>query len=246
MGTMRKAGPCLLAIILGAAALAGCGRESADWKSASAADTTEAYQQFLQQHPASAQAQQAQARIKQLAEVRDWQTAASADTRAAYESFVAQHPDSQWAQEARIRIENFAQNAAAAPALNKSAAATPAVASGRAQRVARASTQAVSPRPAAATLPAATLPAAAQPASAQGQFVQLGAFRSKTRAQSEWKQLSAKFPAQLRSLKPRYVAGKSKAGHTYRLEVEVSSAASAKGLCATLKKHSLACVPVSA
>ena len=237
MGTMRKPGLYLLAITLGALALASCAHESADWKSASAADTTEAYQQFLQQHPASAQAQQAQARIKQLAEVRDWQVATSADTRAAYESFVAQHADSQWAQEARIRIENFAQNAATATASNKSASATPAVSK---PAVAQPSAQKVVAR-------ASTQRASAQgQAPAQGQFVQLGAFRSKTRAQSEWKQLSAKFPAQLHSLKPRYVAGKSKAGHTYRLEVEMSSAADARGLCATLKKHSLACVPVTA
>ena len=53
---MSNTGICLLAIILGTLALAGCNRESADWKSATAADTAEAYQQFLQQHPKSANA----------------------------------------------------------------------------------------------------------------------------------------------------------------------------------------------
>jgi len=39
---MRNTGICLVAIVLGTLALAGCNRESADWKSANAADTAEA------------------------------------------------------------------------------------------------------------------------------------------------------------------------------------------------------------
>jgi len=109
---MRNTGICLVAIVLGLLSLTGCSHESADWKSATAADTAEAYQQFLQQHPKSANAAQAQARIQQIADDRDWQAAAAADTRDAYQQFVAQHPDSKWAQEARIRIENFAQSGA--------------------------------------------------------------------------------------------------------------------------------------
>src|ERR1700687_3877754 len=113
---MRNTGICLVAIVLGALALAGCNRESADWKSATAADTAEAYQQFLQQHPKSANAVQAQARIQQIAADRDWQAAGRGDTRDAYEQFLAQHADSKWAQEARIRIENFAQSGGAGAA----------------------------------------------------------------------------------------------------------------------------------
>src|ERR1700722_11968487 len=110
-----------------ALAVAGCSHEGADWKAASGADTSEAYQQFLQQHPNSANAAQARTRIQQLQEVRDWQAAGAADTRDAYEQFLTQHPDSQWAQEARIRIENFAQSGTpAAPAAN--AAPAPSVA----------------------------------------------------------------------------------------------------------------------
>src|ERR1700683_1799717 len=106
---MRNTGICLVAIMVGTLALAGCSHESSDWKSATAADTAEAYQQFLQQHPKSATAAQPRARIHQIAEDHDWQAAAAADTRDAYQQFIAQHPDSKWAQEARIRIENFAQ-----------------------------------------------------------------------------------------------------------------------------------------
>ena len=92
-----------LALVL----LAGCSRAKDDWNAAQSADTGEAYQDFLQQHPDSEYAVQAQARLKQLAEDRDWQQAAAADKPEAYEQFVAQHADSKWAQEARVRIENF-------------------------------------------------------------------------------------------------------------------------------------------
>jgi hypothetical protein len=208
--------------------LCACSRESADWKSASTADTIEAYQQFLQQHPKASNAAAAQARLKTLTEDRDWQAAASADTRAAYEQFVAQHADSKWAQEARIRIENFAQSAGAAT----TAAAAPSSPAGA---------------PAAALKSAPGRSSVAGKASAvHGNFVQLGAFSSKQRAQSQWKQLAARFPAELKSLKPDYVQGKSKHGTLYRLRVPVSSVAAAKGLCGTLKKRQQLCVPVTA
>lgn len=243
---MRNTGIYVLAMAIGALALAGCGRESADWKSATAADTSEAYQQFLQQHPTSSNASQAQARIKQLAEDHDWQAAAAADTRDAYQQFVAQHADSKWTQEARIRIENFAQAGAAAAS---SASSAPAVSGAAASATdATVSPPAVAPpqRSPSATTPASK-PAAAKLASATARdhFVQLGAFQSKARAESQWKLLSAKYPKQLQALTPRYLAGKSKHGSIYRLQVGVPSATSAKGLCASLKKHSQACVPVS-
>src|SRR5271169_2914051 len=96
-------------------ALGGCSRVGGDWKAAQQADTSEAYQDFLHQHPDTEFTGQAQARIKQLAEDRDWQQAAQADTLDAYQQFLAQHADSKWAQEARVRIENFQQKAAAPP-----------------------------------------------------------------------------------------------------------------------------------
>src|SRR5665213_2590426 len=114
---MSKKVLCWNALALSLAlALAGCSHEGADWKSATAADTSEAYQQFLTQHPNSTNAVQARTRIQQLQEDRDWQAATAADTRDAYEQFLTQHADSKWAQEARIRIENFAQSNGAAAA----------------------------------------------------------------------------------------------------------------------------------
>jgi SPOR domain len=236
---MRNTGICLMAIALGTLALVGCNRESADWKSATAADTTEAYQQFLQQHPKSVNAAQAQTRMQQIADDHDWQAAAAADTRDAYQQFLAQHADSKWAQEARIRIENFAQAGASGGKVvsdNTASAATPATPG---------AVESPPPAPGAAKSHAAAAKATSAGAE-HGHFVQLGAFHSKARAESEWKLLAAKYPAELKSLKPHYVPGNSKSGPVYKLRVAVHSATDASGLCAKLKKHSQVCVPVSA
>ena len=209
-----------LALVL---SVAGCSHEGADWKAASKADTSEAYQQFLQQHPASANAAQARTRIQQLQEVRDWQAAGAADTRDAYEQFLAQHPDSQWAQEARIRVENFAQSGTpAAPAAN--AAPAPSVA------------------------PAQRSAGGKHPASAEGslRFVQLGAFSSQAHAQLAWNSLSGKYPQLLGALKPRYVSSRTHGHSLVRLEVGVPTRAAATSLCSSLKKHAQTCVAVRA
>jgi len=260
-----------VAIVLGTVALAGCSRESADWKSATAADTSEAYQQFLQQHPKSANAAQAEARIAQLAADRDWQAAAAADTRDAYERFIAQHADSKWAQEARIRIENFAQGGTTGgKSATGTAAAGAAAAAGGVGAAAGAGAGAApagaheTPGGEAGVAPPATAASSAAPpastprvqaarasggrlASAAGHhhFVQLGAFHSKARAESEWTLLAGKYPDELNGLKPHFVVGKSRNGPVYKLRVAVHAAADARRLCATLRKRSQACIPVS-
>jgi hypothetical protein len=234
---MKKHALSWSVIALGLAlSLAGCSHESADWKSATGADTGEAYQQFLTQHPNSANAVQAHTRIAQLQEERDWQAATSGDTRDAYEQFLAQHADSKWAQEARIRIENFAQSRGTATASTAATIATAAPAS--AAPPGRTPSRAAAPQPSMATGGSATTMAGAQ-------YVQLGAFSSQAHAQWQWKRLSARFSRELGALTPRYVAGKPKARGLVRLQVAVASRAQAKALCAKLKAHAQSCVPVS-
>jgi hypothetical protein len=261
---MNNTGIYLAVVAVGVLALAGCSRESADWKSASAADTSEAYQQFLQQHPTSAQSAQAQARIKQIADDHDWQAAAAADTRDAYEQFVTQHADSKWAQEARIRIENFAQSgvahgSTAAAAATAATAATAGAAAANTSAAAPAGAP-VTTSPGATTMPPSASPSSTSPRSAKaaahaakvasgtkrGHFAQLGAFHSKERAEAAWKKLEAKYPTELKSLKPRVVAGNSKNGPVYKLRVSMDSRSDARSLCATMKKHAQACVAVTA
>jgi len=241
----------MLPIAIAALIVAGCSHEAADWKSATLANTSEAYQSFLQQHPNGREATEAQTRIKQLTEERDWQNAVAANTRDAYQQFTTQHPDSKYGQEAKIRIENFAQADLGAAATANASVSTPSGPS------AAPSVPLTSDAASLAT-PSVHKPKTAQLAAtkhvsrvsdarsgAKSQWVQLGAFGSKSRAESHWQQLAARFSA-LKSLRPRYVAVRSHQHHVYRLEVRVSSAAAASGLCATLKRHAQACLRVNA
>jgi cell division septation protein DedD len=210
-------------------ALAACSRVADDWRAAQAADSAEAYQEFMQQHPGSEYAVQAQERIKQLAEDRDWQQASTLDTRDAYEQFVAQHADGKWAQEARVRIENF--QLAPPP---DAAAAVP------------------MPATVAVPKPATVTSEAPKPASVKAStttrrvyYAQLGAFSTRAGAETEWQRLRKKFPSQLGSLQPHYDAGKSQSKAVYRLKVGAGSEQRARDICAALKKQSQGCVPVA-
>jgi hypothetical protein len=99
-------------VALLAALAAGCSPEQQDWRSAEAADSSEAYTHFLEQHADSELATQARTRIQQLQEERDWAIADGTATIEAYRHFVAQHPTGKWAEEARIRIEGFSLGSA--------------------------------------------------------------------------------------------------------------------------------------
>ncbi len=88
--------------------LVACSGERRDWRSAEAADTVEAYDQFIARHPESERTEQARARLAQLSEEREWQRASTANTPQSYRAFLAQHPNGKWAGEARIRLESFA------------------------------------------------------------------------------------------------------------------------------------------
>jgi len=110
MSTFQPGRAVLTAVMLGLAV--ACSSEQQDWHSAQAADTSEAWGRFLEQHPDSELAAQARSRITQLTEQRDWQHAESIGTVDAYRGFLAEHPSGKWSGEARIRIEAFALGSA--------------------------------------------------------------------------------------------------------------------------------------
>ena len=264
----------VLAVLL---VLAGCSREKDDWKTAQAADTTDAYQEFMRQHPDSELGVQAQARVKQLSEDRDWQQAAAADTRDAYEQFVAQHADSKWAQEARVRIEKFAladggagaegagENGAepAAPAMAPvnavggkpgtpntviaPAPAKPAAKPAPTQKPVPAQkpvpTQKAVPATPAKTATAATASSATKPGSGS-RSIQLGAFSSRERAETQWKTLEGKYAQTLSGLQPSYDAVSSGGRKLYRLRAALSSSARASEVCGELTKRGQSCIVV--
>ena len=226
---MKRTGISMAAFALSALLLVGCSHEGADWKTASTADSSDAYQKFLTQYPKSPNAPQAQARIKQLQDQRDWQVATAADSRDAYDQYLAQHPDSPNAQEARIRLENFAQSSVATASTGTAGAAQSGLKSTRK-----------------ATAAAATQKSQVATSSVGAHYVQLGAFSSQTRAESSWKRLSSQYAHELGSLTPHYVAGKSHAGSVVRLQVTVSSRSKGKALCDKLHAQHQVCVPVGA
>jgi cell division septation protein DedD len=245
---MRKSHIGLIAMLTAVTiVVAGCSRVGEDWKAAQAADTTEAYQDFLRQHPDSEFGVPAQERVKQLAEDRDWQAASKADTLDAYQQFVATHADGKWAQEARVRIENFqltAAGTAGAPA-SPEATASPGMAA--------AAVKAPS-APAASAAPPVTLKPTAHPtvkATAKAtvktggsHYAQLGAFASKASAEAAWHKLSGRFPGQMKSLQPHYAAATSHGKPVVRLQVALPSSQRVHELCTELKKQSQACLPV--
>jgi cell division septation protein DedD len=223
--------------------ISGCSHVGEDWKAAQAADTTEAYQDFLRQHPDSEYGVAAQERVRQLAEDRDWQQASKADTLDAYQQFVAVHADGKWAQEARVRIENFqlssgGQTPPAVPGTENGAPPVPAAAASAAPPAASTAKPNTSPK---ATSSSTTTTAK----SSAKHYAQLGAYSSKSSAEAAWHQLSGRFPTQLKSLQPHYSTGSgAHAKPMVRLQVALPSTQRAHDLCTQLKKQSQACIPV--
>jgi len=253
--------PFALLVIL----VAGCSREQQDWRSAEAADTSEAYGRFLEQHPDSELAPQALTRVAQLAEEHDWQHAQGVGTIEAYRQFLALHPSGKRSEEARVRIEGFALGSA--PRLGATSAVALRGASG-VNALAMATTAAPPPiahgttggaairlaqvQPGEAAQPASRAPTASTTqrpssvggAASSGYGVQLGAYSSAASADREWQRLQGRFSAQLSGLSPRIVTASSENGQLYRLQAGAAGESQARAICASLQEQSQPCVPV--
>ena len=204
-------------------ALTACSREKGDWRSAQAADTPESYEQFISAHPDSTLVANARERLAQLSEEKDWRNAAGLDTRDAYRQFLAQYPNGRWSREAQVRLEAFDAGSGGSAAPQPPAPAAPAEAEGA----------------------AAAPEAPAKPEAVSSGFgVQLGAFSSAERANTEWKALQAKAAGTLDGLEPRVVVGETAGKTIYRLQAEVRDEAQARAICGGLKVANKPCVPV--
>jgi cell division septation protein DedD len=229
---MNKA--CLVVCLTVLLAISGCSRQQSDWEKTRAANTADAYEQFLKRYPNGEFSAQAQARVKELYEERDWQKARDTDTIEAYQAFLKQYPEGKWAEEARIRVENF--TLASAPS-----STTPA-APGTAAAAATPST-AHAAAPAASSAPAAPSPVAGKAPKAHAYGVQLGAFKSgDAAANKRWTALQKQYPKLLAGLTPKVAPKKIASGTLYRLQVVDLSETHASSICKTLKSHSQACV----
>jgi len=224
------------AVVLG---LAGCSRQQSDWEKARAANSAEAYEQFLKSYPSGEFTAQAQARVKELYEERDWQKARDTDTPEAYQAFLKQYPEGKWTEEARIRVENFTlaqapsgTNSADTSANAPSAAANPQTASPTA------------PAAPAVVQPAASASVARSAAPATGTYgIQLGAFKSGSdAADRRWARLQKQYSSILTGLTHKVVQTKSAKGTVYRLQAFGVTEKHAQLICRKLKAKSQACI----
>jgi len=214
--------PLCLGVML---SICGCSRQQSDWEKTRAANTTDAYEQFLKSYPSGEFSAQAQARLKELNEERDWQKARDADTLEAYQAFLKDHPEGKWTEEARIRVENFTL-ASAPPTVTPLQGAAP--------------TTPTSAAPVAPPAPAPKPHAAADASGAYG--VQLGAFKTGADAANEyWAKLEKEYPKLLSDLKPKVAPQKGSSGTLYRLQAVNLSEKRAESLCQALKSHSQGC-----
>ena len=237
---MNKAliGVCLAVLL----SVGGCSRQQSDWEKTRAANTTDAYEQFLKKYPSGEFTAQAQARVKDLYEERDWQKARDADTQEAYQGFLKQYPEGKWTEEARIRVENFSlaqapSNTAPAAGDSTNTAGKPAPAdTGAAGSAAKAATPAPAPAPAKSAK-------ASEQAGSYG--IQLGAFKSSADAANQrWAHLDKEYPKLLAGLAPTVAPKKTASGTLYRLQVAALTEKRARGICKYLKEKSQPCVAI--
>lgn len=234
--------------------VAGCSREKIDWKSAEAADTLESYDRFIERHPDSPLADQARARVAQLAEDKDWKRATATDTAESYRQFLAQHANGKWAEEARIRIESSTLEGNPSPLTASKEAAVPPNAASPSMTPAPSgnTTRAAPPAPAPAPVPASkpapvAAPAArgaASDAASPGYGIQLGAFSSQAAALSAWKKLQVTYDSQLHGLFAHAVPVQTTSGQLFRLQSPVGEESRARSICASMAQQSQPCVVV--
>ena len=251
MITFRAASAALAAALL---TIAGCSGEQQDWRAAEAGGTSEAYQHFLEQHPASELAAKARERVGEFAEDRDWSQASKLGTADAYRAFLAAHPGGRWSQEARIRVESSALGSiprmepqtpgqtasrAAGVKLLRLASAAPTVPAGA---------LAAAPPGAAPAAPVTTAAGSAEPVpeagAGKGYAIQLGAFGTPGSANREWQRLKFRYGAKLSGLTPQVVRAGTSSGQLYRLQARATGEAQARAICEWLKAQSQPCVPV--
>jgi hypothetical protein len=247
MVTVRARRVAAAAILGFLGAVGGCSREQQDWRAAETRDTLQAYGQFIEHHPDSELVRQARTRMAQLGEDHDWALAGKIDTAAGYQQFLAEHPGGKWAQEARIRAQSFSLGAAPATRPSATQAAIQAAAQ-TATQVAKPSAGAAATSDAAGSAASSTPPAASPslptPPPTKGYGIQLGAFTSVERANTEWRALEGRYAAQLHGLAPLIVAADTASGRVFRLQAETADEARARLICDDLRQRSQQCVPV--
>jgi len=112
----------LVLCVITAGMLAACSSPNADWQKATQQNSVAAYQQFIQQHPNDARAEQARNRINALQDEQAWNTAKSANTLDSYQQYLQQEPNGMHAADAQDKVNGLQQAAAWQTAQNTNTA----------------------------------------------------------------------------------------------------------------------------
>jgi len=86
---------------------AGCERDASQFEAAKQTDTISAYKEFIENHPNSEWAPEAQKAIARLTESADYENAVASNHVRDYEAFLARYPDSSHANDAAAAIEDL-------------------------------------------------------------------------------------------------------------------------------------------
>lgn len=93
--------------IIAAGTLAACSRQESGWRDAADEDSIAAYEQYLQEFPASAHAGEARARVSELKEQEAWALANRLQTPEAWQRYLGEWPDGRHAAAARRQLARF-------------------------------------------------------------------------------------------------------------------------------------------
>lgn len=243
------------------AVVAACSNPEADWQKAEADGTEAAYQAFLKDHPEGEWAQRAQAQLDALKDARDWENAQTADAIEGYNNYLLAHPTGAHMGEARQRITELETEAAWAAAQSAGSrealedfllryADAPQAEQARGQLAALSPPPpppppepAPAPKPAAkpAAKPAPAKPAAKPAALPKGDWqVQVGAFSSQDKAQSEKARIEKRFKGTVGTLVVQKPAGDG----MWRVKSAGLTEAAARSACQKLKGAGQDCVVV--
>ena len=232
-------------------ALFGCANPEADWQKAEMENTEAAYQAFLEKHPDGEWAQRAQTQLDALKDAQDWENAQTADAIEAYNNYLLAHPAGAHMGEARQRITeleqeaawNAAQQAGTKEALEDFATRFPdAPQADQARSQIAAMAPPPQPAPKAAAKPAAKPATRTAPLPKGDYQVQLGAFSSLDKAQSEKSRIEKRYGGTvggaLAIQKPSGTDG------LFRLKTVGMTESAARSACQKLKSSGQECMVV--
>jgi cell division septation protein DedD len=205
-------------------------KDTRDWENAQTADAIEAYNNYLLAHPTGAHMGEARQRISELETETAWQTAQSAGTKEAIEDFLMRYADAPQAEQARARLAELNPPPPPPPEPKQSAPAAKAPPKATTKSTAKTGSSA----PAKSSGAAAALP--------KGDFqVQLGAFSSADKAQSEKARIEKRYKGIVGPLGVEKPTGGDK---VYRVKSAGMTESAARSSCQSLKRAGQDCMVV--